>query len=151
MVVRLCANDYHHYCYIDDGFQGRNHFVKGLLHSVQPIALENAPVYRQNRRMWTILDTVNFGKVAQIEIGALLVGARIGKFDKNGKARAIPGHNLTIGALGIFILWIGWFGFNGASTVSMTGDDTIANAGLVFYTTNLCTWLLYTSDAADEH
>lgn len=74
MILRLCANDYHHYCYIDDGFQGRNHFVKGLLHSVQPIALENAPVYRQNRRMWTILDTVNFGKVAQIEIGALLVG-----------------------------------------------------------------------------
>ena len=72
MILRLCANDYHHYCYIDDGFQGRNHFVKGLLHSVQPIALENAPVYRQNRRMWTILDTVNFGKVAQIEIGALL-------------------------------------------------------------------------------
>ena len=68
MILRLCANDYHHYCYIDDGFQGRNHFVKGLLHSVQPIALENAPVYRQNRRMWTILDTVNFGKVAQIEI-----------------------------------------------------------------------------------
>lgn len=74
MILRLCANDYHHYCYIDDGFQGRNHFVKGLLHSVQPIALENAPVYRQNRRMWTILDTVNFGKVAQIEIGALLAG-----------------------------------------------------------------------------
>ena len=74
VILRLCANDYHHYCYIDDGFQGRNHFVKGLLHSVQPIALENAPVYRQNRRMWTILDTVNFGKVAQIEIGALLVG-----------------------------------------------------------------------------
>lgn len=40
MILRLCANDYHHYCYIDDGFQGRNHFVKGLLHSVQPIALE---------------------------------------------------------------------------------------------------------------
>ena len=68
VILRLCANDYHHYCYIDDGFQGRNHFVKGLLHSVQPIALENVPVYRQNRRMWTILDTVNFGKVAQIEI-----------------------------------------------------------------------------------
>ena len=69
-------------------------------------------------------------------IGALLVGARIGKFDKNGKARAIPGHNLTIGALGIFILWIGWFGFNGASTVSMEGD-AIVSAGKIFVTTNL--------------
>ncbi len=74
VILRLCANDYHHYCYIDDGFQGKNHFVKGVLHSVQPIACSSVPVYRLNRRMWTILDTVNFGKVAQIEIGALLVG-----------------------------------------------------------------------------
>lgn len=74
LILRLCANDYHHYCYIDDGFQGQNHFVKGLLHSVQPIACENVPVYRVNRRLWTILDTKNFGKAAQIEVGAVLVG-----------------------------------------------------------------------------
>lgn len=77
VILRLCANDYHHYCYIDDGFQGKNHFVKGVLHSVQPIACSSVPVYRLNRRMWTMLDTVNFGKVAQIEIGALLVGGII--------------------------------------------------------------------------
>lgn len=74
VVLRLCASDYHHYCFIDNGFQEKNHFVKGVLHSVQPIACESVPVYRLNRRMWTILDTDNFGKVAQIEIGALLVG-----------------------------------------------------------------------------
>ena len=74
VVLRLCANDYHQYCYIDDGFMGKNHFVKGTLHSVQPIACENYPVYRLNRRMWTMLETNNFGKVAQIEIGAVLVG-----------------------------------------------------------------------------
>jgi len=77
VIVRLCADDYHHYCYIDDGFQRENHFVKGVLHSVQPVACEHEPVYRLNRRMWNILDTRHFGKVAQIEIGALLVGGMV--------------------------------------------------------------------------
>lgn len=78
------------------------------------------------------------GGVAAL-VGAIFLGPRIGKYGKDGKPRAIPGHSLTLGALGVFILWFCWFGFNGASTVSMTGDDTIVNAGLVFYTTNLCT------------
>ena len=69
-------------------------------------------------------------------VGAAILGPRIGKYDKNGKPKAIPGHNLTIGALGCFILWFCWFGFNGASTVSMEGDN-IALASKVFTTTNL--------------
>ena len=55
-------------------------------------------------------------------VGAAILGPRIGKYDKNGKAKAIPGHSLTLGALGCFILWFCWFGFNGASTTSMEGD-----------------------------
>lgn len=70
-------------------------------------------------------------------IGAKLLGPRIGKYDKNGKAKAIPGHSLTLGALGVFILWFGWFGFNGGSTVSATGDDTLTQMGSIFITTNL--------------
>lgn len=77
------------------------------------------------------------GGVAAL-VGAIFLGPRIGKYGKDGKPRAIPGHSLTLGALGVFILWFCWFGFNGASTVSMTGDDTIASAGWIFYTTNLC-------------
>lgn len=77
------------------------------------------------------------GGVAAL-IGAIFVGPRIGKYGKDGKPRAIPGHSLTLGALGVFILWFCWFGFNGASTVSMTGDSAIASAGWIFYTTNLC-------------
>ena len=69
-------------------------------------------------------------------IGALILGPRIGKYSKSGKSKAIPGHNLTIGALGVFILWFCWFGFNGASTVSMEGD-AIVTAGKIFVTTNL--------------
>lgn len=52
-------------------------------------------------------------------LGAAMLGPRIGKYDKNGKAKAIPGHNLTAAALGVFILWFCWFGFNGGSTAAM--------------------------------
>ena len=69
-------------------------------------------------------------------IGAAIIGPRIGKYDAKGKPRAIPGHSLTLGALGVFILWFCWFGFNGCSTVSMTGD-AIPLASKVFVTTNL--------------
>ena len=70
-------------------------------------------------------------------IGAKMVGPRIGKYTKDGKANAIPGHSLTLAALGVFILWFCWFGFNGCSTVSMTGDETLVNASLIFVNTNL--------------
>ncbi len=75
------------------------------------------------------------GGVAAL-IGAKILGPRIGKYDKNGKPKAIPGHSLTLGALGCFILWFCWFGFNGCSTVSMSGDAPI-QAGSVFVTTNM--------------
>ncbi|MDD6189036.1 MAG: ammonium transporter [Clostridiales bacterium] len=71
-------------------------------------------------------------------IGAKMLGPRIGKYDKSGKPRAILGHNLTVAALGVFILWFCWFGFNGASTVSMDSDESITSAGLIFFNTNLC-------------
>lgn len=74
LIFRLCASDYHHYCYIDDCYQGKNHFIPGVLHSVQPIACETYPVYVLNRRSWTLLTTEHFGPVIQTEIGALVVG-----------------------------------------------------------------------------
>ena len=70
-------------------------------------------------------------------LGAWMLGPRIGKYGKDGKARAIPGHNLTSMALGVFILWFCWFGFNGGSTVSMTGDDIMVSAGLICFNTNM--------------
>ena len=66
-----------------------------------------------------------------------MLGPRIGKYDKNGKARAIPGHNLTAMALGVFILWFCWFGFNGGSTVAMSSDANAFEASLAFMNTNL--------------
>lgn len=76
------------------------------------------------------------GGVAAL-VGAKILGPRLGKYDESGKPRAILGHSLTLGALGVFILWFCWFGFNGCSTVSMTGDDALFSAGSIFVTTNL--------------
>ena len=66
-------------------------------------------------------------------IAIYLLGARIGKFDKEGKPRAIPGHNLPLAAAGVLILWLGWFGFNGGSVLSADPAST----SLVLVTTCL--------------
>lgn len=70
-------------------------------------------------------------------LGAAMLGPRIGKYDKNGKAKAIPGHNMTAVCLGVFILWFCWFGFNGGSTVAMSTSENASIASLVFVNTNL--------------
>ncbi len=86
-------------------------------------------------------------------MGAWLVGPRIGKYVK-GKPRAIPGHNLLLGALGVFILWFGWFGFNPGSQLAASGEDNAGAIAHIAVTTNLAasagaltalflTWILY--------
>ncbi|MDY0261615.1 ammonium transporter [Syntrophotalea acetylenica] len=81
--------------------------------------------------------------------GAIVVGPRLGKYDKSGRVKPIPGHNIPLAALGVFILWFGWYGFNPGSTT--TGDTSIA---LIAVTTTLAaaagatmamlaTWLKY--------
>jgi Amt family ammonium transporter len=70
-------------------------------------------------------------------VGASILGPRIGKYDKEGKPRAILGHSMTALALGVFILWFCWFGFNGCSTIAMSTDEDLVSAGLVFMNTNL--------------
>ena len=64
--------------------------------------------------------------------GAIVLGPRLGKYGKDGKPRAIMGHNMPLAALGVFILWLGWFGFNPGSTT--TADTSIA---MIFVNTNL--------------
>ncbi|MGQ7869405.1 ammonium transporter [Sunxiuqinia sp. sy24] len=69
--------------------------------------------------------------------GAATIGPRIGKYGKDGKAKAIPGHNLALGALGVFILWFGWFGFNPGSQLAAAGTDNAVALGHIAVTTNL--------------
>jgi len=77
-------------------------------------------------------------------IGAAMVGPRIGKFGKDGKPRAILGHSMTLGALGVFILWFGWYGFNGAAA------DNVEHLAKIFLTTTVapavatCTTMIFT-------
>lgn len=82
-------------------------------------------------------------------VGAKILGPRIGKYDKNGKVKAIPGHNLPLAALGVFILWFCWFGFNCGSTtaattslgdIAMTTNLAAASATLLAMTV---TWIRY--------
>ncbi len=70
-------------------------------------------------------------------VGALILGPRLGKYDKNGKSRAIPGHNLSLAALGVFILWFGWFGFNPGSQLAASGEVNRVAISHVLLTTNL--------------
>lgn len=74
LVFRLSTDNYHRYCYIDSGSKGKNNKIKGVLHTVQPISLNKYNFYNTNSREWTILNTNNFGKVIQVEIGALCIG-----------------------------------------------------------------------------
>jgi Amt family ammonium transporter len=64
--------------------------------------------------------------------GAIVIGPRIGKYGKDGEVKAIPGHNIPLAALGVFILWLGWFGFNPGSTTAGTKD-----IAMIFVNTNL--------------
>ena len=74
LVLRLGVENYHRYCYIDDGFKSRNYHIPGRYHPVQPIVVRKHPVFIQNTREYTVLYTKNFGIVTQIEVGACLVG-----------------------------------------------------------------------------
>ncbi len=79
---------------------------------------------------------VHMAGAAAALAGVLLLGARKGKYGKNGEIKAIPGANLPLATLGTFILWMGWFGFNGGSVLKL-GDIANANAvAMVFLNTN---------------
>ena len=65
--------------------------------------------------------------------GAMILGPRIGKYDKNGRPRAIPGHSMSLAVIGLFVLWLGWFGFNPGSTMSFQNPSDVMH---ILMTTN---------------
>ena len=110
LVFRLCVDNYHRYCYIDDGEKGDNRFIPGVLHTVRPIALEAEPVFIENCREFTVMDTENFGRVTQIEVGAMLVG-KIKNHD--GKGRIKKGAEK------------GRFEYGGSTIIVLLGKDRV--------------------------
>ncbi|WP_218150253.1 phosphatidylserine decarboxylase [Treponema bryantii] len=85
LVFRLCVNHYHRYAYVDSGKKGANIFIPGVLHTVRPIALETLPVFTENCREYTVIENPVFGKLIQMEVGAMLVG-RIVNLEGEGTA-----------------------------------------------------------------
>lgn len=126
LIFRLCASDYHHYCYIDDGYQGRNHFIPGVLHSVQPIACEKFPVYILNKRSWCLLTTEHFGPVVQCEIGALVVG---GIFNEKENSRfrkgTEKGHFELAGSTIILLFEAGQIKLRDELAEKLSGSDEL--------------------------
>lgn len=74
LIFRLTVDDYHRYCYVADGEKGENIVIPGVLHTVNPIANDFFPIYKENAREYTILHSKEFGDILIMEVGALLVG-----------------------------------------------------------------------------
>lgn len=110
LIFRLEVDDYHRYCYIDNGTKTDNTFIKGELHTVNPVALERYNIYKRNCREYTVLHTENFGDVVQIEVGAMMVGRIV---NAHGKASFRRGQEK------------GRFEFGGSTIVMLFGKDSI--------------------------
>ncbi|MBR6968309.1 MAG: phosphatidylserine decarboxylase [Ruminococcus sp.] len=110
MIFRLEVDDYHRYCYIDDGIKTDNTYIAGELHTVNPVALERYNIYKRNCREYTVLHTVNFGDVVQVEVGAMMVGRIVNNHGEGGMSRGMEK---------------GRFEFGGSTIVLLFGKDTV--------------------------
>lgn len=111
LVFRLTVSDYHRYCYVDDGEKEENVQIPGVLHTVNPIANDHYPIYKENAREYSILHSARFGDVLMMEVGALLVGKIV---NLHGKASVNRGQEK------------GYFQFGGSTVVLLFEKDTIA-------------------------
>lgn len=111
-IYRLAPADYHRYCYIDNGNHNKVKRIRGVLHSVNPIALSSIKnLLSKNYRELTVLNTENFGKVLHLEVGALLVGKII---QRNRNA-----HSFLRGEEK------GWFEYGGSTIIQIFKKDNI--------------------------
>jgi len=116
LVFRLSPDDYHRYSFIDDAEILKRKYIKGVLHTVRPIAYQNHTVFCQNSREYTVMQTKNFGKVVQIEVGALFVG-KITNHKKSGKV--LRGEEK------------GMFGFGGSTIILLFTEDAVRIDGKI--------------------
>ena len=111
LIFRLAVDNYHRYGWCADGQAEAPVSIKGKYHTVQPIAMRRFPIFRENVREYTVVETEKFGTVVQIEVGALMVG-RIVNNDKNG-GTAQKGHEK------------GKFEFGGSTVVVLLEKDKV--------------------------
>lgn len=88
-IFRLTVDDYHRYCYVDSGVKSENRRIPGVYHTVNPIANDVLPIYKENTREYCLLKSENFGTLVQMEVGALLVGRIV---NLHGAARVTRGQ-----------------------------------------------------------
>lgn len=81
-IFRLTVDDYHRYCYVDDGTKEENIHIPGKFHTVNPIANDYYPIYKENTREYSILHSNHFGDIVMMEVGALLVGKIVNLHEK---------------------------------------------------------------------
>ncbi len=85
-VFRLSVDDYHRYGYVDDGIKSKNRRIPGVFHTVNPLANDVFPIYKENTREYSILKSENFGNILMMEVGALLVG-KIVNYHQSGAVK----------------------------------------------------------------
>ena len=110
LIFRLTVDDYHRYCYPDSGSKEENVRIPGKLHTVNPIANDYFPVYKENSREYCILNSDHFGKMVMMEVGALLVGKIV---NHHQKAQVERGQEK------------GYFQFGGSTVVLLVKKDTV--------------------------
>lgn len=110
LVFRLTVDDYHRYCYAADGEKGENVFIPGRLHTVNPIANDYFPIYKENSREYSVLHSDDFGDIVMMEVGALLVGRIV---NLHGEKRVQRGEEK------------GYFQFGGSTIVLLVQKDQL--------------------------
>lgn len=115
-VFRLAVDDYHRYCYIDDGYHEESTSIPGVFHTVNPICLEKYNFFKKNHREWTILHTLHFGDIIQVEVGAMMVG----KIDNYFSCKAFKKGEEK----GLFL-------FGGSTIVVITKDNILVDEDIL--------------------
>lgn len=110
LVFRLTVDDYHRYCYVDNGEKEENIHIPGVLHTVNPIANDHYPIYKENSREYSILHSETFGDILMMEVGALLVGKIV---NHHGKTNVNRGQEK------------GYFQFGGSTVVLLIQPDKV--------------------------
>lgn len=109
-IFRLTVDDYHRYCYVDDGIKEENIHIPGRFHTVNPIANDYYPIYKENTREYSILHSKHFGDIVMMEVGALLVGKIVNLHEK---AEVKRGQEK------------GYFQFGGSTVVLLTKTNAV--------------------------
>lgn len=123
-IFRLTVDDYHRYCYADGGVKSKNRLLPGVYHTVNPIANDVYPIYKENTREYCLLKSEHFGTLVQMEVGALLVGRIV---NYHGAARVTRGQEK------------GRFEFGGSTVVLLIQKDRVeVDRDLLENTRNNC-------------